>query len=361
MKKIEELLKLDTRAKFHTPKKLNRSSKLITAETVEQLEDGIFTSEMIDQLAGEYPVYRYRTCITVHGIWPEVSRTRIGGYKNVHQNQNGSVEIYYSAIDKEKINRIREGLQGTGTAWTYSESSTGRNFHIMKAITKETLQSIREELEPLGKELAEMNIYGFINLYVARTPWGQAYLVLSLHPLAIPETEVSKLILKLSGQPSWEAYEQTRAAYKAQQEEDRRQREQEYEATRQRIAAEQAKAKQELETRYRPQVAHLKECRDLSKGILVGIATSSTTPQIQFVFYRKDGNGSFGRVKYSKALSPVLNAKELQWKEMKQAPEAEILRPKNTYYLLEETSAPQPRKPAAAPTGAGKVLMTINY
>lgn len=123
MKKIETLLNIDTNAKFDTPKKLNRSSKAILPQTVEQLEDGIFTSEMIKELAKSYPVYRYRTCITVHGLWPEVERTRIGGYKNVHQNQNGSVEIYYSAIDKEKINRIREGLEGTGTAWRYSESS----------------------------------------------------------------------------------------------------------------------------------------------------------------------------------------------------------------------------------------------
>lgn len=136
MKKIETLLNIDTNAKFDTPKKLNRSSKLIAAETVEQLEDGIFTTEMIKELARQYPVYRYRTCITVHGQWPEIERTRIGGYKNVHQNQNGSVEIYYSAIDKEKINRIREGLEGTGTAWR------------IKKLQKQWDQTFKAKMDP---------------------------------------------------------------------------------------------------------------------------------------------------------------------------------------------------------------------
>jgi len=357
MKAIETLLKLDTGCKFATPKKLNRSSKLIAAETAERLEAGEFTSEMIDNLAGQYPIFRYRTCITIHGNWPEVSRTRIGGYKNIHQNQNGSLEIYYSAIDRDKINTIREQIKGTGSPFHYNESSTARHFEMYKTVTRETLPQVRAEMEPIARELATLNIYGHINLYLAADLFRQ-YLVLSLHPLAIPQAEVSKLILALS-RCSQEEHDQKRAQYITEQAEQERARKADYEAMKQRAAQNEAARKAEIENVFRPQVAHLKECRDLNAGILVGISNSSATPQINFVFYRKDGNGSFGRIKYSKAVSRSLNVEGLQWKEQKQSAPGEVLRKNNTYYLLE--SAPAARRPQAPASQQGKVLMTINY
>lgn len=359
MKKIETLLNIDTNGKFDTPKKLNRSSKAILPQTVEQLEDGIFTSEMIKELAKSYPVYRYRTCITVHGLWPEVERTRIGGYKNVHQNQNGSVEIYYSAIDKEKIDTIREQLRGTTSPFRYSENSTSREFAIYRTVTKETLPQVRAELEPIARELSELNIYGYVNLYLAADMFRN-YLVLSLHPLAIPAAEVSKLILKLS-RLSKEEHEAQRAAYIQQQAQEEQQRKADYEALKQRQAAAEAAKAQEIINVFKPQVAHLKECADLNRGILVGIAASTATPQINFVFYRKDGNGSFGRIKYSKALSRSLSVEGLQWKEQKQSAPGEVLRKNNTYYLLESAPTPAAKKPQAPVSQPGKVLMTINY
>jgi len=366
MKTIETLLKLDARAKFDTPKKLNRSTKEIPRDIVEQLEDGKFTTEMIQDMTEQsilqhgrnFPVYRYRTCITIHGVWPEVNRTRIGGYKNVHQNQNGSVEIFYSAIDKEKIDTIREQLRGTTSPFRYSENSTGREFAIYRTVTKETLPQVRAELEPIARELSELNIYGYVNLYLAADMFRN-YLVLSLHPLAIPATEVSKLILKLS-RLTKEEHEAQRDAYIKQQAQEEQQRKADYQALKERQAAAEAARAQEIVNVFKPQVAHLKECTDLNRGILVGISASVATPQINFVFYRKDGNGSFGRIKYSKALSRTLEIDTLEWKEQKQQAAADILRSSNTYYLVEPArkAAPAPRQTAAT---TGKVLMTINY
>ena len=74
MKKIEELLNIDLGCKFDTPKKLNRSTSQVRSEIVDELEEGSFTSEMIAELRNDYPIFYYRTCITIHGFWPEVHR-----------------------------------------------------------------------------------------------------------------------------------------------------------------------------------------------------------------------------------------------------------------------------------------------
>lgn len=356
MKAIETLLKLDTGCKFATPKKLNRSSKLISDETINSLENGEFTTEMINELTGKYPIFRYRTCITIHGNWAEVNRTRIGGYKNVHQNQNGSVEIYYSAIDRDKIQTIREEIKGVNSPFHYTESSTSRNFLMVKKITKENFQQVREEMEPIGKQLAALNIYGHINLYTAQDFFAN-YLVLSLTPLAIPQEEVSNLILTLS-QCTEQEHNERREKFIAEKVAEEKERKQQYEELKQRQATKEAAAKEQIEKVYKPQIAGLKESRDLNAGILIGI-TNGASPQINFVFYRKDGNGSFGRVKYSKALSPTLSG-ELHWKEQKQAMPADILRKSNTYYLL-QSNKPEPRRTPIIQYTPNKILATINY
>src|SRR5690606_35982288 len=198
MKKIEELLKLDMRATFDTTKKLNRSALEIPAHVIDALEAGEFTAESIAELAGTYPIFRYRSCITVHGRWPAVSIERIGNYKNVHQNACGSVEIFYSAIDRAKIEQIRAGIRGVQTNFRYSESSTGRVFQMAEPVTRETLPALRAKFQPIAERLASLNIYGHINLYIGQGLW-QTFLCLDVVPLAIPADQVQTLILELCG------------------------------------------------------------------------------------------------------------------------------------------------------------------
>ena len=150
MKKIETLLSLEMGRKFDTPKKLNRSSKAVPAEIVQQLEDGTFSSEMLEDLGRSFPIFKYKTCVTIHGHWPEVIRERIGGYKNVIQNKNGSLEIRWSAIDQEKVSQLVEAVR-IKRDWSYSEDSTGRSFYKARPVTKETIGQVRAELEPISK------------------------------------------------------------------------------------------------------------------------------------------------------------------------------------------------------------------
>jgi len=93
VEKLETLLKLDT-GNFDTPKKLNRSDKPIPRSFVDQIEAAEIKSEMLETIQRSgFPVFRYKTCLTIHGLFDLEKLPRIGGYKNLIQNQNGSLEI----------------------------------------------------------------------------------------------------------------------------------------------------------------------------------------------------------------------------------------------------------------------------
>lgn len=323
MKKIEELLNIDLGRKFDTPKKLNRSGKDIPQQIIEDLENGIFTAEMIEELGKQFPIFHYRTCITIHGNWQDIDRTRIGGYKNVHQNQCRSLEVYYSAIDRDKIKEICHMKAGLKCNFRYMENSTDRVFRWSQTINKANYQAIREQMEPVAKSLVNLPIYGYINLYIAQGLWSNS-LNLDIHPLAIKQENVKEFTLSLLGMTA-EQYTEARA------ERDRqaiKEAEELKEANRQREikqAAMKAAAAEQL-TALKPQIQHLEECNDLNKGILVKIITNaySSTEKPYFLYMRKDGNGSFGRIKVSTAKSEIFGTDNLTWKEGKQRTTADI-------------------------------------
>ena len=377
MKKIEELLNIDMGRKFDTPKKLNRSTREVPQGIIDALEAGDFTSEQlqmfvsstgsdqtslpIDGYANKLPLFYYRTCITLHGSWPEISRTRIGGYKNVIQNQNGSVEIRWSAIDAKKVHEIVRTLRKIDSPWGYSENSSTRAFYIQKPITAQNFEQVRAELEPLAKKAVELPIYGYVNLYRAQTPWGAQYLVLQVTPLAIHTDDVERVTLFFAGM-SYQEVQQKIAEHDAQEIERRRELNDQLRKEQEQNREKRAKYEKAIAEVYAPQLAKFPLCDDVKRGILVRL--NNSVPG--FVFYRFDGNGAFGRIKVSKALADTLTA-ELTWKPLKQTTEDEVRKVfcKNQTRLMNAASKPEPvkepSKPAPAPTGERKVLMTIAY
>ena len=115
MNQIEDLQKLlsGEYKNFATPKKINRSEISLPQDFVDEVEKGNVSVVELLELQATYPIYVYRTCITIHGSWPELSRQRIGGYKNLIQNANGSVEVLYSALDADKKNFVANALRYT--------------------------------------------------------------------------------------------------------------------------------------------------------------------------------------------------------------------------------------------------------
>lgn len=315
MKALEVLLKTTTNG-FDTRKVLNRSSVTIPSDVIENLEDGVFTTEMIDKLAETLPVFRYQTCITIHGAWNHIGNRRIGGYANVIQNKNGSVEVRYSAIDTEKVKKINEMFRAAGKGCRINTTSSDRAIQFSKTVNKENYQSVLEAYNAIAKRISEVNFYGTVQIYTAAA-WGVTYLVLEISPLAIPETSVNDFVLAVLGT--------SRAEYDAlveAQNIENAKREAEFAQAAQ-VREQRALKIKEAIAETEKQILHLRECTDPTRGTLVK-ASNSNSAEINpiFVFYRAT-KGSFGRLKIDKAISQTFT-QDLQWQEFKQIKPAEF-------------------------------------
>lgn len=81
--------------------------KNIPYSVIENLNKVGMTLENIDHLTSEgFPVCKYKTQVTVHGICPELKHEYIGGYKCLTVNQNQSLGIRWVGIDTDKKKRI---------------------------------------------------------------------------------------------------------------------------------------------------------------------------------------------------------------------------------------------------------------
>lgn len=313
MKALEVLLKTTTQG-FDTRKVLNRSTGTIPGDVIENLEDGIFTTEMIDQLAKELPVFRYQTCITIHGAWERVTTRRIGGYANVIQNKNGSVEVRYSAIDNEKCKKANEMFRAAGKGYRINTTSSDRTLEFSKSVNKENYQSVLAMYKEVVDRISKVDFYGGVQIYTAAA-WGVTYLVLEITPLAIPEKSVNDFVLAVLGvdQAGYDVMVDA-------QNKENAQREAEYAKAAAIREAKAAAVRASVEDTAK-QIAHFTPCTDPTKGIIVRV---SSTPEGRPIFvYYTATKGSFGRIKIDKAISAEFTTKP-EFKEFKQMKPADF-------------------------------------
>jgi len=300
---------------YATPKKLNRSNKPISPEIVDQLEDGSFTLEMVNELAAQFPVFRYKTCLTVHGNWPEISRTRIGGYQNVRQNANGSVEILWSAIDRDKVKlvekyiRAAQSYETPGDGWNLKVNSTSRAFEASKRVTPDNLQECKNWAIETVNRISTLNVFGKVFAQVFNV-WGLHYVTVTFHLYALPaesEPETALCILGMS-ENTYHSQVDTVNQYEARLTEKRKAEDAERAAR----IKEQAEKNHELLLPFRAQVEHLAPCKDVTKGVLVRACISDTGPT--FKWTKIIENGTFGRVQIGVAFTPDLSL-PAEWKQ----------------------------------------------
>jgi hypothetical protein len=124
--KLKEYEPLFENGNFETPKKINRSEKVVSLEQIDAIDNGI-TLEQLD--AFKLPIFKYKTQITIHGIFPEMGYILVGGYKHIFQNQNKSVGVRYNAIDYDKKKRLFQILR---TVNGFSISENSQHFYVSK-------------------------------------------------------------------------------------------------------------------------------------------------------------------------------------------------------------------------------------
>lgn len=151
------------------------------------------------------------------------------------------------------------------------------------------------------------------------------FLVLSVVPLAIPESEVTNIILTLTGLDA-SAHAIARAEYVAKEAKQKEEQRARWDADKAERIAKQKALAERVHTDFVPQIAHLNECNVITAGILVKVVTSAASyannyiETVQFLYVRTSGRGSFGRTKWQKAYSATFTTDfdGLVWKDQKQ-------------------------------------------
>lgn len=153
--------------------------------TAEEIEAGV-TSERLDTIG--VPVFRYQTCFTIHGELPDVKDwKRIGGYKAISQNKNGTIGVRYIAIDAEKKKLITErNYYGVKKYHTVKRSDSYTLYKCFGEYNAENLEAGKAELSKVPT-----NFTGTAELAAERSPYsGQVRIWLSIELGAIPAEAV---------------------------------------------------------------------------------------------------------------------------------------------------------------------------
>jgi hypothetical protein len=107
---------------FMACRKVNTAPKIKPNINIDDIESFGISLEALD--ACNVPVYRYKTQITLHGIWPE-TQGYCFGYKHIVRNGNGSIGIRYGAIDGEKKSILRHISHFTDFGCYFNSTETG--------------------------------------------------------------------------------------------------------------------------------------------------------------------------------------------------------------------------------------------
>lgn len=137
---------------YDTKHKLNLApDKRIPESVVEDLRKEGLTIEKIDALAKDgYPVCKYKTQVTIHGICPTLKGNRsAGGYVTLVVNDNKSLGVRWRAIDEKKKYDIVRILGWFG--YRYKEDS--QNFVITRSIP--ALRNPKDQHSNMSKEEEE--------------------------------------------------------------------------------------------------------------------------------------------------------------------------------------------------------------
>lgn len=194
MEKLETLINIPI-GRYDTPKKINRSDTIIPQSVIKSIENSDVTSELINQVAQSIPIYHYKTCLTIHGSFGKFDIPRIAGYKNIIQNQNGSIEILYSAIDIKKKLSIARLMKGTD--WRFWRDSRGDAFQIFIPITKDNYQGIVNDLQTKVEAIKKCSFWGNAGLYKVNHPYLGLGLHLHLSLRAIFGSDITDLSCRL--------------------------------------------------------------------------------------------------------------------------------------------------------------------
>lgn len=187
MQKLESIFEKDSG--FDHKNITNKSENVVPEKFLNAIENGVTSEELEDFTRAGLKIFKYKTQITVHGIFGELQKHYIGGYKNLFQNKNLSIGIRYGAIDESKRQRIAEKIRYAG--FRYQRNSTDHRFEVVKSVTKENFETVKAFMFGLKSKIDTSLFTGGVYLFKG-SAFGMTYLCLEVHVSIIPEGNVDK-------------------------------------------------------------------------------------------------------------------------------------------------------------------------
>jgi len=300
--------------KFDTPKKLNRSNKNVPSEFIDSIESGNVTSHDIKLIEKLFPVFTYKSCITIHGNMPDINRTYIGGYKNIIQNANGSVEIRWSAIDYKAKNEIQKYFRFSDTWKAYENSTNG--IYFAKTLRTETRDEAIKLLQQERANIDSLNIDGLTAkmFVIGYCYFGMFYIETTILPYSITGSPliIASQLTRISEIELTEKLEMQNKEHEARLQAQKLLQD----------VRDEAKVMAEL------MVSKLRKTTIVANvGSIYVSPTITTTNKPAVRFYKIDGKGTFGRVMVSSYLSdkievemdkfqPIMKGKQIKVSEI---------------------------------------------
>ena len=176
MKTSEKIETLFESSNFDSKNITNKGTELIEQETLSQIETNGVTLEFLNSLKA--PVFKYRTQITIHGIFPTLENNYLGGYKRLFQNKNLSIGVKWDAVDFEKKQTIYNKVCSYLRGWNKRHNSS--EFYIYKCSKSfNSREEYKEMLISTQAEIAHINnklFFGNCSVYLVPQIWGGYYL-----------------------------------------------------------------------------------------------------------------------------------------------------------------------------------------
>lgn len=198
---------------------LNLSGKEVPESVLDEIEKGC-SLETLEAVAKDFPICKYVTQITIHGLFPQLRTRRVGGmYVNLVRNKNGSVGVRWNAIDAEKRGRLYGFCKLAG--WHISISSSSHMVYKSERVTQENYGEVVARLKAECEKIDKSLFFGNASVRIISV-WGMKLAVLSVSVNAFYEENFRKLAECITGKTIDELVELKKADQKRRIEEMKR-------------------------------------------------------------------------------------------------------------------------------------------
>lgn len=201
----------------------NLSTKKVPAALLQAVEKGC-SIEALEKLAKGFPICKYQTQITVHGIFDDPHTRCVGFYVNLTKNKNQSLGIRWTAIDHKKKEQLFHYIKLMDNEWQIKEDSS--SFYMCKMVrvsSQEALQKAQERYQAEVDKI-DVNLFtGSANVFKLEGLWGIIYVGLALVIQCFPEGRFWQIAENITGKKKTEilAVESAKIAEEKKREEER--------------------------------------------------------------------------------------------------------------------------------------------